>query len=120
VDAEGRADLANLIAAADDVAANVAPGALCIFDTTLPVGTTRRVLAPRFAQAGRTIGKDVFVAFSPERLLMGRVLEDINKYPTVIGGLDPISGDKAAAFYREALGNEVFHLGSAEAAELSK
>lgn len=120
VDAEGRADLANLLAAAADVAEGIAPGTLCIFDTTLPVGTTRRVIAPVFEAAGKTIGRDVFVAFSPERLLMGRVLEDIHKYPSVVGGLDSESGRRAADFYREALGNEVMLMGSAEAAELSK
>lgn len=120
VDAEGRADLANLLSAADDVAAGIRPGALCVFDTTLPVGTTRSVLAPRFEAAGRTLGKDVFIAFSPERLFMGRVLQDLNRYPSVVGGLDAESGDRAAAFYREALGNDVIQLQSAEAAELSK
>lgn len=120
VDSEGRADLANLLAAAADVANGIAPGTLCIFDTTLPVGTTRRVIAPVFEQAGKVIGRDVYVAFSPERLLMGRVLEDIHKYPSVVGGLDDESGRRAADFYREALGNDVLHMGSAEAAELSK
>jgi len=120
IDAEGRADLGNLLAAAADVAANIPAGALCIFDTTLPVGTTRRVIAPVFAAAGRVVGSDVFVAFSPERLFMGRVLEDIHKYPTVVGGLDAASGQRAADFYRAALGAEVLLLASAEAAELSK
>jgi len=120
IDAEGRADLGNLLAAAADVAANIPAGALCIFDTTLPVGTTRRVIAPVFAAAGRVVGSDVFVAFSPERLFMGRVLEDIHKYPTVVGGLDTASGQRAADFYRAALGTEVLLLASAEAAELSK
>lgn len=120
VNLRGEADLANLLSAADDVARAAAPGALCIFDTTLPVGTTRRVIAPRFESAGRSIGKDLFLAFSPERLLMGRVLQDLNRYPSVVGGLDAESGKRAAAFYAEALGNEVIELHSAEAAELSK
>ncbi len=120
VDHEGRADVANLLAAADEVAAGISPGTLCIFDTTLPVGTTRSTIAPRFEAAGWTLGRDVYVAFSPERLFMGRVLQDLNRYPSVVGGLEPGSGDRAAAFYREALGNEVIQLQSAEAAELSK
>jgi nucleotide sugar dehydrogenase len=120
VDSEGRADLANLLAATDDVAAGIQPDTLCIFDTTLPVGTTRRVIVPRFEAAGRAPGKDVYIAFSPERLLMGRVLEDLKKYPTVVGGFDQESGKRAAAFYAEALGTEVMQLASLEAAELSK
>ncbi|MDZ7729174.1 MAG: nucleotide sugar dehydrogenase [Dehalococcoidia bacterium] len=83
-------------------------------------GRPGREILPRFDAAGRTLGSDVFIAFSPERLLMGRVLEDIKKYPSVVGGLDAASGERAAAFYAEALGNEVLQLASAEAAELSK
>jgi UDP-N-acetyl-D-mannosaminuronic acid dehydrogenase len=60
------------------------------------------------------------VAFSPERLLMGRVIEDLTKYPKVVGGLTPEAGERAAAFFKEALGSEVLLLASAEAAELSK
>jgi UDP-N-acetyl-D-mannosaminuronic acid dehydrogenase len=120
IDGEGRADLQYLLAAADDVAGALQPGTLCIFDTTLPVGTTRKVLAPRLEAHGRRLGADFHVAFSPERLLMGRVIEDLTKYPKVVGGVDPEGGARAAAFYREVFGGEVMQLTSAEAAELSK
>lgn len=120
VDESGRADLRNLFAAAESVAKGMKPGTLCIFDTTLPVGTTRRQLAPRLESNGMKLGKDFSVAFSPERLLMGRVIEDITKYPKVVGGVDPAGGDRAAAFYREILGGEVIQMASAESAELSK
>lgn len=120
VDADGRADLANLHAACESVARGLKPGALCIFDTTLPVGATRNDLAPRLEAGGLKLGRDFSVAFSPERLLMGRVIEDLTKYPKVVGGVDAAGGDRAAAFYREVFGGEVLHLANAETAELSK
>lgn len=120
VDATGRADLNSLFAAAADVARGLKPGALCVFDTTLPVGTTRRELAPRLEGGGLRLGRDFSVAFSPERLLMGRVIEDLVKYPKIVGGVDARGGERAASFFREALGVEVLKLSSAEAAELSK
>jgi UDP-N-acetyl-D-mannosaminuronic acid dehydrogenase len=120
VDAEGRADLSHLLAAAETVAVALKPGTLCIFDTTLPVGTTRRVLTPRLESGGRRLGKDLHVAFSPERLYMGRVISDLTRYPKVVGGVDPEGGRLAAEFYRQTFGGEVLQLSSAEAAELSK
>ena len=128
IDDEGRADLQYLFAAAEEAAKGLQPGTLCIFDTTLPVGTTRRALAPRLEAGGRRLGVDLHVAFSPERLLMGRVIEDLTKYPKVVGGLDEEAGRRAEAFYREVFGEStadgkqpsVMRLGSAEAAELSK
>ncbi len=120
VDDEGRAELQYLFAAAETAARGLQPGALCIFDTTLPVGTTRRELAPRLERAGLHLGEDFHVAFSPERLLMRRVIEDLTKYPKVVGGVDAKGGELAADFYREVFGGEVVQLASAEAAELSK
>ncbi|MEX1102816.1 MAG: NAD(P)-binding domain-containing protein, partial [Dehalococcoidia bacterium] len=92
VDGEGRADLSSLEAAAADVARGLRPGTLCIFDTTLPIGTTRNVLAPLLEAGGLKLGRDFSVAFSPERLLMGRVIEDLTKYPKVVGGVDDHQG----------------------------
>lgn len=120
IDEQFRADLGQLYAAVDTVALGLQPGSLCIFDTTLPVGTTRTQLAPRLEGGGLTLGKDFSVAFSPERLLMGRVIEDLAKYPKVVGGVDAEGGPRAAAFYREIFGAETIELASAEAAELSK
>jgi nucleotide sugar dehydrogenase len=73
----GTADLRSLVAAAESVAKGMKRGTLCIFDTTLPVGTTRRELAPRLESSGMKLGEDFSVAFSPERLLMGRIIEDL-------------------------------------------
>ena len=120
VDAGGRADLSSLLRACDTVAKGLQPGTLCVFDTTLPVGTTRNVLAPRLQAGGLRVGADIHVAFSPERLLMGRVIEDLAKYPKIVGGITPEAGELAAAFFRSALGGDVILLASAEAAELSK
>lgn len=120
IDDAGRADLSSLTAAAADVAKGMRPGTLCIFDTTLPIGTTRNVLAPLLEAGGLKLGRDFSVAFSPERLLMGRVIEDLTKYPKVVGGVDAEGGERAAAFYREVFGGEVLLLASAETAELSK
>ena len=120
VDANGRADLRALSSAATDVARGMRPGTLCVFDTTLPVGTTRRILTPILEANGLRLGEDFSVVFSPERLLMGRVIEDLTKYPKVVGEVNPGAGVRAAKFFGEALGNRALMLSSAEAAELSK
>ncbi|MFN0148453.1 MAG: nucleotide sugar dehydrogenase [Dehalococcoidia bacterium] len=120
IDAANRADVSPLLRAAEAVGKGMRAGTLCIFDTTLPIGTTRALLAPALESGGLRLGKDFSVAFSPERLLMGRVIEDLTKYPKVVGGVDAAGGPRAAAFYREVFGGDVFELASAEAAELSK
>jgi len=123
VDDERQVDFGAIDAATRDVGAGIGPGTLVIFETTLPVGSTRDRLTPILAQqSGLTPERDLFVAFSPERVLVGRVLTDLRRYPKVVGGIGPESARRAAAFYAEALdaGTEIRTLTSAEAAEMTK
>lgn len=112
----GTPDFSTLDRATRDMAGALRPGALAVFETTLPVGTTRRRLAPVL----RETEEGVLVAFSPERVSSGRIWRDLDTYPKLVGGVDEASTEAAAAFYRKYLGAEVWRLASAEAAELVK
>jgi nucleotide sugar dehydrogenase len=109
----------------DAAAAAVGPGlhagSLVIFETTLPVGDTRGRYAPVLeAASGLTVEENLFVAFSPERLLSGHVFRNLATYPKLVGGLGPASTARAAAFYASTLDAEVVAMSNAEAAEFSK
>jgi len=97
---------------------------LVIFETTLPVGDTRSRLGPILSErSGLPAGdaqRGFLLAFSPERVFSGRILRDLATYPKLVGGIDPVSTQRAAAFYRSVLSAEVWELESAEAAEFAK
>lgn len=106
-------------------------GTLVSYETTLPVGTTRSRWKPMLEEAsGLKEGVDFDLVFSPERVLTGRVFEDLRKYPKLVGGLTEGGAARAVDFYRAVLdfddrpdlarANGVWDLGSAEAAELAK
>ncbi|NAZ88051.1 nucleotide sugar dehydrogenase [Kineococcus indalonis] len=131
VDEAARPDFAAMDAATRAVAAGLRPGTLVVYETTLPVGTTRGRLVPLLeAGSGLRTGEDLFVAFSPERVLTGRVFADLRRYPKLVGGVDAASARRATAFYEAVLQfderadlprpNGVWDLGSAEAAEVAK
>ena len=133
VDAEARPDFGWMDAATADIARGLRPGnqTLVIYETTLPVGTTRTRWKPRLEEgSGLLEGRDFHLVFSPERVLTGRVFADLRKYPKLLGGLSPAGADRARTFYEEVLqfddrpdlerGNGVWDLGSAEAAEMAK
>lgn len=114
-------DYSRLDEATEAVGAGLQPGTLVIFETTLPVGTTRRRIGPRLqARSGLRVGSDVFLAFSPERVYSGRIFQDLKRYPKVVGGIDDTSTERAVAFYRETLDADVLALSNAEAAEFAK
>ncbi|MBP6994830.1 MAG: nucleotide sugar dehydrogenase [Phycicoccus sp.] len=133
VDEEARPDFGWMDSATDDIARGLRAenGTLVVYETTLPVGTTRTRWKPRLEQAsGLVEGEDFFLVFSPERVLTGRVFADLRKYPKLIGGLEPQGTQRAIEFYEQVLqfderpdlvrGNGVWDLGSAEAAEMAK
>lgn len=131
VDQEGLPDFAGLDSAAAEIGRNLSPNTLVVFETTLPVGTTRNRLAPILErESGLQIGTDLFVAFSPERVFSSRIFADLRRYPKLVGGLEAQSAKRAIQFYESALEfdvrpdlarpNGVWDLGSAEAAEMAK
>ncbi len=123
VDAERQIDFGPIDAATRDIAANLGRGALVVYETTLPVGTTRDRFGPALASgSGLELDRDFFLAFSPERVLVGRVFLDLQRYPKIVGGTSEESTRRAVDFYRSVLaeGTEVTRVTNAEAAEMTK
>jgi nucleotide sugar dehydrogenase len=121
LDERHQPDYRYMDAAAAAVGPGLHAGSLVVFETTLPVGDTRGRYAPGLEKAsGLTLERDLFVAFSPERLLSGHVFENLATYPKLVGGLGPASSARGAAFYASTLDAEVVAMSSAEAAEFSK
>jgi nucleotide sugar dehydrogenase len=123
VDAERQIDFGPIDAATREIARGLQPGTLVIYETTLPVGTTRDRFGPVLeAGSGLALDRDLFLAFSPERVLVGRVLLDLRRYPKIVGGVSAESTRRAVDFYRSALdeGTEVRAVANAETAEMTK
>lgn len=131
VDEDGKPDFASMDSATKSIAANLSPDTLVLYETTLPVGTTRSRWKPLLETgSGLEEGSEFHVAFSPERVLTGRVFADLRKYPKLVGGLSPEGSKRAIAFYESVLDfderpdlgtqNGVWDLGSTEASEMAK
>lgn len=131
VDSEARPDFGWMDVATKSLGEHLARGTLVLYETTLPVGTTRTRWKPLLEEtSGLTEGVDFHLVFSPERVLTGRVFADLRKYPKLIGGLSDAGAAKAIEFYEAVLDfdprpdlprpNGVWDLGSAEASELAK
>ncbi|MEO6294984.1 MAG: nucleotide sugar dehydrogenase [Candidatus Limnocylindria bacterium] len=123
VDAQREIDFQPIDAATRDIAANLGRDALVIYETTLPVGTTRDRFGPLLVTgSGMELDRDFFLAFSPERVLVGRVFADLRRYPKIVGGTSDESTRRAVEFYRSALdeGTEVMRVANAETAEMTK
>lgn len=104
-----------------DVAAGLTEGTLVIYETTLPVGDTRKRFGPMLEEgSGMQLNEQFSLAFSPERVYVGRVFDDLKKYPKIVGGTDATSTRKAGDFYRAVLDAEITEVDNAETAEFTK
>jgi nucleotide sugar dehydrogenase len=120
VDGTGQPDFKALDSATTSIAAGLQPGTLVIYETTLPLGTTRDRFTPMLERCGLRAGMDFLVAFSPERVYVGRTFDDLRKYPKIVGGVSPESTGAAADFYSAVLDAEVQCMPDAETAEFVK
>lgn len=104
---EGGPDLEPVRAAAATIGRYVRPGALCILESTTYPGTTEEVFAPLVCGEHLEPGRDIFIAFSPERIDPGNQLFGVRNTPKVVGGLTPECGNRARAFYAQFIDNVV-------------
>jgi UDP-N-acetyl-D-glucosamine dehydrogenase len=112
-------DMSYVIAAAATATRQAHPGLLVVLESTTYPGTTREVLLPALTERGLTVGEDVFVAFSPERVDPGNPVYSTKNTPKVVGGITSACTDLATALYNSCIDRTV-PVSSPEAAELVK
>jgi nucleotide sugar dehydrogenase len=112
-------DLAALRSACASVVANAVHGQVIILTSTSYVGTTRDLLVEPLTTFGWQIGRDVYVAFSPERIDPGNEEFPQEVVPRVVGGATAECASRAASTL-QAYASRVHVVSSPEAAELTK
>jgi len=121
IDEKKRMDYTSIEAATGAVAKGLQKGSLIIFETTLPVGDTRGRFGPLLEEgSGLKMGEGFHLAYSPERVYVGRIFADLKRYPKVVGGVDERSTELAVDFYSRALEAEILPVANCETAELVK
>lgn len=118
-------------AATRALAPYIQAGALIVLESTSPVGTTENIaewlsaLRPDLAIPSRDKPLDdqdphrVYIAHCPERVLPGHILRELVENDRIIGGVDPMSAQKAKAFYETFVDGEIL-VTDARTAEMSK
>ena len=101
------------------IAKTLRPGQLVVLESTTYPGTTRDVMLPILAASGLTVGKDFFLAYSPEREDPGNIDFSASGIPKVGGGIDPLSAEIANAMYSRAVVRTI-PVSSLEVAEACK
>ncbi len=100
---EGRtyklADMRAVISAAESIVPCLRKGNLVVLESTSPPRTTAELVAPILAHSGLEPGDDFDLAYSPERVLPGKILQELVENARVIGGITPKSAQAGADLY---------------------
>jgi UDP-N-acetyl-D-mannosaminuronic acid dehydrogenase len=82
--------------------------ALVVIESTVAPGTTENVVSPILeGESKLKAGKDFSLAFSYERVMVGRLLHNIINYPRIVGGIDDDSAKKAIDLYKNIVKAEL-------------
>ncbi len=117
--ADGSPDMSAVQHAVGDIARLAKPGVLVILESTTYPGTTDNLVRPALEASGRMIDRDLFLAFSPERIDPGNQQYTLRNTPKVVGGVSAESTRRATEFY-EGIVETVVAVKGAKEAETAK
>lgn len=114
-------DISYIVSATEQCARYLHPGMVIVLESTTFPGTTTEVVLPllQSTESDLEVGKDFFLAFSPERVDPGREDWTTRTTPKVIGGVTPSCLEAAVAFYSGAI-QTLVPVASTESAEMVK
>jgi UDP-N-acetyl-D-mannosaminuronic acid dehydrogenase len=116
---EKKADLRYVRSAAEAIVPVLRPGNLVVLESTSPPLTTREVVQPILERSGLKAGKDFLLAYSPERVLPGKIMQELVENARVIGGIDDASALAGHDLYHVIVKGEIV-LTDATTAEMVK
>jgi UDP-N-acetyl-D-mannosaminuronic acid dehydrogenase len=111
-------DISDIRGVVDDLMPLLRPGQTLILRSTVGPGTTEWLAGYIEQRRGFDVGSEFYVAHVPERIAVNHFLEEIATLPTIIGGIDPDSGEKAAELF-QVFGAEILQTTPVQA-ELAK
>jgi nucleotide sugar dehydrogenase len=117
--ADGAPDLTTVLTAAEDVARYLTPGTLVVLESTTYPGTTEELLRPILEEPGLVVGRDIALAYSPERIDPGNKDHPLDATPKIVAGLTERCRELATSFYSQFI-HTVVTTSSPREAEMAK
>lgn len=119
INSDKTADLTYVRKATESILPYLEKGNLIILESTVPPRTVEDVMLPVLRESGLEIGTDLLVSHSPERVIPGKVFEELVNNSRIVGGFNQESASKTAELYRTFVKGEIFET-DATTAEMVK
>ncbi len=102
------ADMRYVESATRAVVPCVRKGSIVILESTSPPRTVVDLMLPILKETGLELGEELLVAHSPERILPGRVLEELRTNSRIVGGINEKSSIEVKKIYESIVEGEIF------------
>lgn len=102
------ADLKYIVKAVNDILPYLKVGDIVVLESTSPVGTTKNIVKSILEKTNLDIGKDIYLGYSPERVLPGQIIKELVSNHRVIGGINEISAEKIKNVYESFVEGEIY------------
>jgi UDP-N-acetyl-D-glucosamine dehydrogenase len=112
-------DVSYILNAVNRVKTHMKKNTLVVLESTTYPGTTEDLILPLLEESGIKVGRDFYLAFSPERVDPGNKVYTTKNTPRVVGGITPTCARVAKVFYEQTIAN-IHAVSSTQAAEMVK
>ncbi|MEG0259400.1 MAG: nucleotide sugar dehydrogenase, partial [Lysinibacillus sp.] len=99
INADNTANLEYVRQATASVVPFVKKGDLVILESTVPPKTVEHVMLPELIKANLEIGTELYVSHSPERVIPGRIFEELVNNDRIVGGINEKSSQLTKELY---------------------
>lgn len=112
-------DISYMVSAVRTIRKHMKKDTLIILESTTYPGTTEEMIKPELEKGKFKVGRDFYLAFSPERIDPGNKNYNVTQIPKVVGGLTPKGSDLTKTLYEKVI-KKIHVVSSAKAAEMTK
>lgn len=112
-------DISYILTAAEGIAKGLRNGQIVILKSTTFPSTTEEYVLPILQKTGLKVGKDFYLAFSPERIDPGNRKFNVTNTPVVVGGITR-ECTALACLVSEQIASKVIPVSSPRVAEMAK
>ncbi|MFJ7755458.1 nucleotide sugar dehydrogenase [Peribacillus muralis] len=118
-DMQKSCDLTHVAEATASILPFIRKGNIIIIESTIAPRSMDDHIRPMIEMTGLTIGKDIFLVHCPERVLPGRILEELVHNNRIVGGITETCSYKGSLVYQTFVKGEIIQT-DAKTAEMSK
>ncbi|NOW85441.1 UDP-N-acetyl-D-mannosaminuronic acid dehydrogenase [Clostridium beijerinckii] len=112
-------DAKYVIAAVKQVLEVCEPSTILVIESTIAPGTIDKFVRPIIEEKGLKIGEDIHLVHAPERIIPGKMVQELRNNSRTIGADSNVIGEEVKSWYKSFCQNEIV-VTNIKTAEMSK